>query len=621
MVISLSAKNKLGFVDGTCPKPNSDDTPEKIRQWDRCNNMVISWLTSSISPNIAESVQYSETAESIWKQLERRYGIVSGTKIFELKKELASTQQGSLDIASYFNKLKKYWNELGTMRKNHSNSCVCAVKTGIEKDEEEDRLYQFLMGLNEVYVGVRSSILMMNPLPHLDDAYNILLQDENQRQVQCTPQMAPEAASFNASSYTAKGPPPAFSSGNMNPRLPRPPAPHYNQRVDFDQSKASLICRYCKKPGHLIEQCYKLYGYPAHYKLKGKKTAATATGDFSTFRVPPQGFHAVPQNCAVPEGQKSIPGLTKEQISQLISLFQSNQLSSTSESATVMGSANFAGSTFSFDTFSMPGYNSDSHACLLSGVSKNVWIIDSGATDHITSDKTILSNLTPLPVPYLVTLPNGYKAKVNSIGFVTIFPSLVLHHVLYIPSFQYNLVSMHKLILQFHCMVLFTSVSCILIQDLSMRKLLALGKLDQGLYKLLQDKNLLPAPSNSSHVFSDNVHHSSIGTKFVSSIAAPTRSALHSVPTIPCIDVQHVNTNNVNKNDVLWHHRLGHIPFTKMKSISSISGVLSSRQSFICPVCPLARQSRLPFSPSISTSSSLFDLIHVDTWGPYHTPI
>ncbi|XP_060200622.1 uncharacterized protein LOC132628885 [Lycium barbarum] len=242
MVISLSAKNKLGYVDGTCPKPNSDDTPGKIRQWDRCNNMVISWLTSSISPNIAKSVQYSETAESIWKQLERRYGTVNGTKIFELKKELASTQQRSLDIASYFNKLKKSWNELGTMRKNHSNSCVCAAKTGMEKDEEEDRLYQFLMGLNEVYVGVISSLLMMNPLPHLDDAYNILLQDENQR-----------------------------------------------------QSKASLFCRYCKKPGHLIDKCYKLHGYPAHYKLNGKNMAATANGDFSTFHVPPQGFHVFPK--------------------------------------------------------------------------------------------------------------------------------------------------------------------------------------------------------------------------------------------------------------------------------------------------------------------------------------
>ncbi|KAJ8565639.1 hypothetical protein K7X08_008215 [Anisodus acutangulus] len=153
--------------------------------------MVISWLTRSLAPTIAESVQYSETAENIQKQVERRYGTVKGTKIFEIKKELASTQQESLDIASYFNKLKKLWDELGAMRRNHGSSCVCAAQPKIQKDEEEDKVYQFFTELNEVYAGVRSNLLMLTLLNALDDAYNILLQDENQRQVHFTPQLNP----------------------------------------------------------------------------------------------------------------------------------------------------------------------------------------------------------------------------------------------------------------------------------------------------------------------------------------------------------------------------------------------------------------------------------------------
>ncbi|XP_009801363.1 uncharacterized protein [Nicotiana sylvestris] len=102
--------------------------------------MLISWLTSSLSPDIADSVQYSETAEEIWRQLNKRYGTVGGTKAFEIKKELASTCQGSLDIASYFNKLKKLWDELRVARKNHGNHCTCCAKEGILKEEEEDRL-------------------------------------------------------------------------------------------------------------------------------------------------------------------------------------------------------------------------------------------------------------------------------------------------------------------------------------------------------------------------------------------------------------------------------------------------------------------------------------------------
>nr|XP_016434325.1 PREDICTED: uncharacterized protein LOC107760738 [Nicotiana tabacum] len=174
MIVSLSARNKIGFIEGSCPRP-AEDTPQ-FKQWDRCNNMVISWLTISLSPNIAESVQYSDTDESIWAQLNRRYGSVNGIKVFEIKQEITSTHQGPLDIASYFNKLKKLWDELRFMCTNHANTCVCAAKPGLQKEEEENRLHQFLMGLNETYVGVRSNLLMMQPPPSLDTAYSILLQ-------------------------------------------------------------------------------------------------------------------------------------------------------------------------------------------------------------------------------------------------------------------------------------------------------------------------------------------------------------------------------------------------------------------------------------------------------------
>lgn len=131
IIVSLSARNKIEFIDGTFPRPSHNST--ECKQWDRCNNIVISWLTSSLSPNIAESVQYSETAEDICIQLNKMYGTVNGFKVFKIKKELASTNQGALDIASYFNKLKKLWDELKVMRSSHSSTCTCAAKAGIQK--------------------------------------------------------------------------------------------------------------------------------------------------------------------------------------------------------------------------------------------------------------------------------------------------------------------------------------------------------------------------------------------------------------------------------------------------------------------------------------------------------
>lgn len=54
----------------------------------------------------------------------------------------------------------------------------------MEKEREEDKLHQFLMGIDEtLYGSVKSSILSRNPLPTLDEVYNVLTQDEESKLV------------------------------------------------------------------------------------------------------------------------------------------------------------------------------------------------------------------------------------------------------------------------------------------------------------------------------------------------------------------------------------------------------------------------------------------------------
>ncbi|GAV62904.1 LOW QUALITY PROTEIN: UBN2_3 domain-containing protein, partial [Cephalotus follicularis] len=45
---------------------------------------------------------------------------------------------------------------------------------------QRDRLLQFLMGLNDSYTAIRSQILLMNPLPTVNKAYSLVLQEERQ---------------------------------------------------------------------------------------------------------------------------------------------------------------------------------------------------------------------------------------------------------------------------------------------------------------------------------------------------------------------------------------------------------------------------------------------------------
>lgn len=61
ILIALSAKNKVAFIDGSIIPPSNTSYSHISRS--KCNNMVISWLLNSLSKEIAESVLYSKTTK------------------------------------------------------------------------------------------------------------------------------------------------------------------------------------------------------------------------------------------------------------------------------------------------------------------------------------------------------------------------------------------------------------------------------------------------------------------------------------------------------------------------------------------------------------------------------
>lgn len=79
----------------------------------------------------------------------------------------------------FFSHLKKLWDEYASLVTLRSNNCATA-KAYVEHNQHQ-HLLQFLMGLNDSYGHVRSQILMMNPLPSVNQAYSILSQEESQR--------------------------------------------------------------------------------------------------------------------------------------------------------------------------------------------------------------------------------------------------------------------------------------------------------------------------------------------------------------------------------------------------------------------------------------------------------
>ncbi|KAL5810760.1 hypothetical protein ACOSQ3_027485 [Xanthoceras sorbifolium] len=64
MLIALSVKNKLGFIDGSISKPDGNQI-DLLNSWIRNNNIVISWILNSVSKDISASIIFTEYAHEI----------------------------------------------------------------------------------------------------------------------------------------------------------------------------------------------------------------------------------------------------------------------------------------------------------------------------------------------------------------------------------------------------------------------------------------------------------------------------------------------------------------------------------------------------------------------------
>ncbi|XP_068323282.1 uncharacterized protein [Pyrus communis] len=121
MKISLSAKNKLCFVDGTVLQSSVKTKPDDHASWQRCNDMIVAWIINSIDSDIADSILYMTDAHAIWEELHERYCQSNAPRIFQLQQDIASLTQDQLSIAAYYTKMKSLWDELSS----YSDSVSC----------------------------------------------------------------------------------------------------------------------------------------------------------------------------------------------------------------------------------------------------------------------------------------------------------------------------------------------------------------------------------------------------------------------------------------------------------------------------------------------------------------
>ena len=90
-------------------------------------------------------------------------------------------------------------------------------------------------------------------------------------------------------------------------------------------------------------------------------------------------------------------------------------------------------------------------ACLTHTSSLGPWILDSGASDHLSGNKDLFSSITTTSALPTVTLANGSQIVAKGIGLTLPLPSLPLTSVLYTPECPFNLISISKITRTLNC--------------------------------------------------------------------------------------------------------------------------------------------------------------------------
>lgn len=183
-------------------------------------------------------------------------------------------------------------------------------------------------------------------------------------------------------------------------------------------------------------------------------------------------------------------------------------------------------------------------------------------------------------------------------GHLKLQNNLLVRDVFYVPSFKHNLNSVQKLIKDTGCKVNSCDSYCMIVNSEGTR-VKAVRKVVNGLYYLVNED----LAKNLSGVAGRN------GTRVCAGVDKKTMNATYEISVPNTISgVPH------SSNTTLWHQRLGHSPLAKLSCIEGLKGFDKNKD--VCITCPLAKFTKLPYALSESRATGIFDLIHIDIWGP-----
>ncbi|XP_010518640.1 PREDICTED: uncharacterized protein LOC104793917 [Camelina sativa] len=435
---ALYSRKKFGFLDGSIKAPTKG-SPD-YDDWKPINALIVSWIKMTIEPKLLSNISHKPLARDLWKHIRKRFRVTNGPRVQQLRKELANCQQAGMSIEAYYGKLTKIWDCLGCYRPPLSCTCgLCTCNFGAEEEKtrEEDKVHDFVMGLDEeVYGMVKSNLLSQEPLPTLEYVYLKVTQDEDARLKKKNPEEKSENMAFVAQTQKPK--------------------------YRGDDRDVGIVCSNCGRTGHRSETCFHILGFPEWWGDRPQNRVGRGRGVVPSTGIS-QGRGGVARaNVARVVGQTNIGvanvAVTDADRTAVCGLTDKQWLNV----KRVMNAAAI-------------GADEQSSGKLLSPS----WIIDSGVTHHLTCKKEILTNLRT-STPTQIILADGRTMVGNTVGTVVLNSHLRLIDVFYIENLGFDLISVSQLMEENNCVIQMSVPFCV-VQDRTTRMLIGIGRPVGGL--------------------------------------------------------------------------------------------------------------------------------------------
>ncbi|KAL5777605.1 hypothetical protein ACOSP7_010531 [Xanthoceras sorbifolium] len=511
----IRGRGKIGYLTGEKKEPKPEDPAYST--WDAENSMVMTWLVNSMTEDISGNYMCYSTAKELWDNVNQMYSDLGNqSQVYELTLKLGDIRQGNDNVTKYFNSLKRLWQDLDLFNDYEWKSIEDANYN--KKTVEAHRIYKFLAGLNVEFDEVRGRIIGRSPLPPIGEVFAEVRREESRRSVML---------GKSGSSGTVE------TSALLVSETAANKAEHHYKKSD---EKPRAWCDFCNRPRHTRETCWKLHGKPANWKSSRPSRAIASANE------------------------AEISPFSKEQMNQLLKLLKSNS------------SSGFPGA-------SVAQSGSDKISALSCSSNYTSWIIDSGASDHMTSVSSLFNTYSPCSGLEKIRIADGTLSSIAGKGLIKISENINLNSVLHVPKLACNLLSVSKLSKESNCRVIFFDSHCEFQDQISGKKIGSARMMD-GLY------------------YFDDGPYSNKKAQGMSS----------------------VSSSSVFEQIMIWHFRLGHPSFQYLRYLFPTLFKGLDCSTFHCEHCILSKSHRTSYLSKPYVSSKPFYLIHSDVWGPSKIP-